>query len=577
MKKEIRFVVLLLVFLMVVSTFAGCGTGGKDQDGTTTAEGTAEPGQTDLKATWPEFKEHHEAQIVCFEMGWTGPVKDKDVVTPEIEKRTNFLLKYESMTVATTDAYNQKLNLMVATGEVPEIFFGGIDSVSRNIYSILGKDDLIWDLSSIIKDYKNLYALLKPELILYRDLGSKANYVIPTQTGRGIDMVYEVPSDIFIREDFLKQLNMEYPKTPEELYTYLKRCKDEIKTVNGKDIIPLTFDENLGNMESFLSNMFASLYTIPPRLTSNNGLTYDEHTNKVYNYGYTDSAELMAMAKYINKLYREGLLDPEILTQKRAQYEEKISQGRVAFFGGEIWDMNTLSNIAIETVPDLMYVVPPKPIAEAGTPKYPTDKWTNFVGSYSGLIISKELDEETVRHFLALLDYIATRDGQILVNWGIEGVTFDYDSNGKAAYTDDFKNNTNQLNWVDAAAYGVYYWQQLALDMTKLIDINYSNETLNRPDNKKSWENQELQRSLYDSKMDPPKGYYLVPGETETKMKPALDQAKLEMWAKVIAAKSDTEVEQIVHTWAQTAKDMGIDDIIAERQNYFDTFDINAE
>ena len=42
-----------------------------------------------------------------------------------------------------------------------------------------------------------------------------------------------------------------------------------------------------------------------------------------------------------------------------------------------------------------------------------------------------------------------------------------------------------------------------------------------------------------------------------------------EMLAKVLLAKSETEVESILHAWAKTCKDMGIDEIIAERQKYF--------
>lgn len=32
----------------------------------------------ELAKTYPEYAKDHTAKVVCFEMGWTGPVKDKD-------------------------------------------------------------------------------------------------------------------------------------------------------------------------------------------------------------------------------------------------------------------------------------------------------------------------------------------------------------------------------------------------------------------------------------------------------------------------------------------------------------------
>lgn len=72
--------------------------------------------------------------------------------------------------------------------------------------------------------------------------------------------------------------------------------------------------------------------------------------------------------------------------------------------------------------------------------------------------------------------------------------------------------------------------------------------------------------------MDPPKDYYFLPGEVETQKFPAIKDAKLEFWAKVLSANSEGEVEKLVIEWGKTCKEMGIDEIIAERQAYIDNF-----
>lgn len=588
MRKAKKIISLVTALLVVIGIFSSCGV--NKVPGDTNIEANENepvdtnepvPELTGLAATWPEFAKQHEVQILCTEQGWSGPEGDKDFVTPEISKRTNMLLKYESLTCANDDAYKQKLNLMAASSEVPEVFFGYPDAFSQNIYKTLGMNDLIWDISTMIKDYENIYSLIKPELIMYRDTETKANYSIPTQTGKGDgDPTGGVPGGIYIREDWLKKLNMSYPKNPDELYTYLKRCKDEIKTVGEKNVIPLTFDENLKRMEDkLLAPIFCPLNTYSDGNISYIdafGLVADYKENKIVNYGYTDGPELMGAAKFINKLYLEGLLDKEVLTQKRTQYQEKISQGIVALHVAPYWDSQTFSDNAKAVVPDLMYVAMPS-VNAPGVPKYTDAKYTNPVRGYSMITFSKKLDEETVRHFLATLDYLATKEGQLLVQYGIEGKSYNFGADGKIQFVEQYLKDTNDLDWNNQAAYGVQYWAQLVMNAGIIADITPIDPNIDKPDSKISIENRKILSETFDATMDPPKSYYLNAGDVETRKMPALTQAKLEMWAKVINAKSEADVETIVHEWAKSCKNIGIDEIIAEKQNFLDTFDISSQ
>lgn len=557
--KKFKLVALLLSLVLLVSACGGAGSGeaGKATDK------PAEAGEVpELAKTYKEFEKKHSAKVTFFEQGWTGPEKDLDFVAPEIARLTNFEMLYEPMTVPTGDDYNQKLNLIVAGGDVPDIFFGGQDLYTRTIYEKLGESGKIWELSEIIKDYPNLYNLIEPELKMYSKEGKI--YQIPTQTGRGNELLYEAPHGMNVRDDFLKQLGMEYPKTPDEFYTYLKRCKEEIKEVNGQPIIPLVLNENLGGIEAIYQ---AFLPVVGAHGAAE--LPFDVKDNyKVKNYLFTDSPELMKAAKFINKLSVEGLLDREVLTLKSAQVGEKVSSGRVAAVTVAWWDMNAYSDNAKQDVPELMYAVTPDLYENEELKEYRDRKWTNWIGSWSSLIVSKKVDEETLRHLLATLDWLTTKDGQILTQVGIEGVSFKYNEQGKYEYLPEFLEKTNDLDWNKAAAYGVGYYCQLVFNMPAFTDLRETPPSLIREDNYKGWENRQHVRDLYDANMDPDKDYYFIAGEVENQKFPPIIDMRREFFAKVIAAKSEEEVETLVKEWAATCKNMGIDEIIAEREAF---------
>jgi hypothetical protein len=155
-----------------------------------------------------------------------------------------------------------------------------------------------------------------------------------------------------------------------------------------------------------------------------------------------------------------------------------------------------------------------------------------------------------------------------------KAIKFSFDEAAK-----HFKVNVmdNIQDWNKQAAFGVQYWAQLVMNVGVLADMTPIDTSLDKPESKISIENRKALSESYDATIDPPKSYYLNSGAVETKKMPAITQAKLEMWAKVINAKSEADVETIVHEWAQSCKNMGIDEIIAERQNFLDTFDISSQ
>jgi putative aldouronate transport system substrate-binding protein len=584
--KSMRTVTRVLAFIMILVLLAGCEvkvnptttttakpttTASTTTEATSTAAPTevpisdfrfsSDPGspnsRDELVKKWPEFTKDHTATIACFEWGWTGPVKEKDIVTPEIAKRTGFTIVYESITVNSEEEYNTVLNLMVSAGEIPEIYFGGADSYALDVYEKLGQAGQIYDMSKYLPKYAAIYNLLMPELTKFArsDTTGAHNWFIPTQTGRGFDATHQPADAPYIRKDFLDKLNLNWPKNMDELKTYLERCRDEI-TVNNQSVLPLDFDENLGSV-NFMIEPFYRMDGI--------GFGFDWTDNfKPFNDQYTNSESLLRAMKYLNTLYNEGLIDEECLTIKADQIGAKVATGRVSALCMNIYQMTPLSDLALAEVPDVLYVAPP-PLEDAQNPQIHR-KWTSAINMYSTLIVSKKLDEETVNHFCALLDYLTGMDGQVLTQVGIPGLSFNIDSNGKYKFTDQFKKDTSDLEWNKVSAFGVYYWQQLAFNASAFVPLQSEIVEIIRKDQRLSWENNKIHLDLFDPNMAPPKDYLYIAGPVEKEKITALDNAYNQMVADCIIAKNSTEVESIVNAYAAQCKTLGIDEVMAERQ-----------
>lgn len=569
-KQFVRAAALLMAIAMLLCTFAGCGddggnssssqASGSSAESVSGSEGEASSSEEEnsLVGKYPEFANHDELEITWFEQGWTGPEEGKDIIAPKIEEVTNLKLGYTPMTTPTDDEYTQQLNLMIAGGEIPEAFFGGITAYTREIYQKLGESGQIWDLTEMVTEeaYPNLYALIHPEMELYAtDKGQ--SWFLPTQTGRGYENLNEPPHGLHVSTKYMEQLKVDYPTTADEFYDFVYRSVNEL---GGKGLL---FGENLGGVNQLYEMFF-------PHIGSHDSyeLPFDvDNGYKVCNYLYSDSDEMMAAAKYIWKFASNGLLDPEALTLKTTQFQEKAALGEYAALTAAWWEIDNFN----DAIGSYNYIAPPPMYASEEVKKAREITWTDWVGCWSSLIINKDVDEQVVKHLLATMDWLATEEGQLLVNAGIEGETYEFLEDGTYAYTDQFKADSNDLDWNTAASFGVFYYAQLVQNAPAISEFQETPSALIREDNKKSWDSRAEERARYDREWEPTYDYYFLKGDKENELMPAINDARTEFLAKVVSAKSEDEVEQLVHEWSQTCKNLGIEQVVAERQAAIDS------
>ncbi len=224
--------------------------------------------------------------------------------TQWLEEQTNIHIDWD---LAPNDALNDRKQLMLASGDYPEVILHG--ALTKEEQVKYGQQGVFLPLNDLIDEYApNVQAAM--EEIDYLS----PSMIAPDGNIYAIPMVNECfhctyPQKYWINQTWLDQLGLDIPTTTDELYTVLKSFKEDDPNGNGKaDEIPLTTGTQAtvwgGNFESYLMNPF--IYN-------------DSDTYLVVRDGQVSLAantdEWRKGLRFMNKLYSEGLIDAGAFTQ----------------------------------------------------------------------------------------------------------------------------------------------------------------------------------------------------------------------------------------------------------------------
>ena len=205
-----------------------------------------------------------------------------------------------------------------------------------------------------------------------------------------------------IRTDILEKLDLAVPTTFDELYDTLKKMKEAYP-----DSYPFSSRGIPAFLDAFAFGMGGGF-----------GMTYDDQAG-TYFYGQ-NKPEFKEVLTYLNKLYSEGLLDPDFAVNTKQNWDEKMSTGRSFFY----YDNNSFAvnyTAALQqTEPGAKFDRIPYLKNSKGEIRgwlYPKG-W--LVDNYA--ISSKTKDPEAV---IAMFDWMYGEEGTNVTNYGIEGETFE--------------------------------------------------------------------------------------------------------------------------------------------------------
>ncbi|THF78818.1 extracellular solute-binding protein [Cohnella fermenti] len=342
----------------------------------------------------------------------------------ELVNRTGVNIKY--IHPATNQAKEQ-LNVMFASGDYADImewrwmenYPGGPEKAMED-GNILKLNDLIDQYAPNLKVYLQEH----PDVDKQIKTDSGTYYGFPFVRGDDSLKVFQGP---ILRKDWLDELGLQVPTTIDEWHTVLQAFKEK----KGAEA-PLTFASQPRLLDVIQGGGgFVGAYGV--------GYSFYLQDGQV-KYGPNESGFKDFLATF-HQWYAEGLIDVDVATVDSKILTEKMTSGKsgatIANAGGGLG--NWMSAMK-EKDPSYDLVGAPYPVLNKGdTPMMGQKDFSAPYGGYFAISPKSEHPEIAVQY----LDYGFSEEGQMLYNFGIEGVSYTM-KDGYPTYTDAVMSNFSQ-------------------------------------------------------------------------------------------------------------------------------------
>lgn len=413
MKKGFKLWSLVLAISLMLAVLAGCSgntaknTASENKEQTSAGQQNGSTAQKDEKPY--EFDWMYQ---------WIRELPpDNDPIKQIIEKDTN--TKF-NVIIPPPNEYAEKVQVTVASGKYPELiqFMGGMD------WKTLAQQGAFMPVDDLLQYGPNLQKIIPKE-----------NWDLVKMDGKtwGVPLLnVRNPVQMFVRLDWIEELGLgdgwedklgsEDSKTIDDFYKVLKAFKEKKNaTYTGSGI-------------GGLNPLFGAFGVMP-----SNDFYIKDGDDVVRS---TQHPRMKEALTWIHKLYVEGLIDPEFITNKTEQLNNKAVQGAAGMLF-DIWNVP----FRLDTQYNIKQLDPKAKWVRINPPKGP-EGYSYMTGDgriMDGvfMISSKAKDPKRLIQFL---DYLINGKGYEVSQFGIEGTHF-VRENGKVKFTE-----AGKAEWV--AVYG---------------------------------------------------------------------------------------------------------------------------
>lgn len=241
--------------------------------------------------------------------------------------KDNYGITVKTLWDAPGDQIEQKTNLMIATGDIPDIFL-----VTPTQLVQLNRAGLIEDLTDV---YKNSAPQNVKDVV---EQAGKEVLEAATIKGRLMALPFtgfqkETVPVVWIRNDWMKKLNLPEPKTMDDLLAISKAFTENDPDGNGKaDTFGLPLDKDLG----FLGTMFNGYHAYKD-------IWIKDPSGKLV-FGSVQPEVKTVLAK-MQELYKNGQIDKEFGVKDAVKINENIGQNLLGIYFGSMTGGYSLSDL----------------------------------------------------------------------------------------------------------------------------------------------------------------------------------------------------------------------------------------
>lgn len=252
-----------------------------------------------------------------------GDSVENNIWTRAYLEKVGINVKY--LWVVDASQYQTKFNLMLASGDLPDFFQTNLEQFSQ-----LVEADQLEDLSDIFKMHAtsgslDLWKLAGPYLQAQATVDGKL-LGLPHAVWR------EASPILYVRNDWLKKLNLSAPETMQDVLAISKAFTEQDPDGNNKDdTIGLAIDNSLNldvGSTSGLAGFYESYHAYP-------GIWVEEPTGKL-GWGAVQP-EMKTALQALQKLYKDGQINKEFPTEDGNKVNEYLISGKAGIFYGPYW------------------------------------------------------------------------------------------------------------------------------------------------------------------------------------------------------------------------------------------------
>ena len=428
-----KFIILLFATVLAFVVFAGCDSNGGDTPappagGGAAGTATADTGDTVAnglvnRTGFPIVNEPITVNIMT--MMTPLQIEWNDMMIWEVyEEMTGITVNFESVP---QEFVSERRNLiMAAGGELPDAFMGmGFTPAETSRFGTQGMliplNDLMDELAPAFRHQMDIFPSIRAGLTMPD--GNIYSFTYVLGAGAVTQGAY-----MFFNGEVLDMLGMDVPETLEDFREFLRRSIEVDFNGQGNSVGFATSDVRA------LDRLFGPFFGLYNRGGAHQFVDIDQDGNIRFQQTTQNYKDMLM---FLNSLYEEGLLDTEIYSQENMTNLIAMGeQGRLmsfqfinaAIIGSTYGDMMRGMTVPL-TYPSLGYT-------ERRWAQSPPFGGNPFVISHTS-----NYPEALVRW----VDYFYTPSGNRMFFMGFEGVTWEYDEDGRPQYNDYVLNHPDGI------------------------------------------------------------------------------------------------------------------------------------